>query len=55
MKNSLQGFTSIVTAAKDRISELKDEKHNNSLQQKRLEKNIKINDQTMKNIPKEWE
>lgn len=38
MKTSLKSLTSKVTAAEDRMSELEDEMHNKSIQQKEVEK-----------------
>lgn len=48
-------FSSRLTAAENRISELEDAMHNNLTQQKRLEKNLKSNDQTMEKLLKEYE
>lgn len=48
MKNSLEDLTSRVTAAGDRIR-----LHNPSIQQKNLEKSLKINEQKMEIILKQ--
>lgn len=45
MKNSLKCHTSRVTAIENRISEIEDEFRNTSIQQKKLEKSLKTNEQ----------
>lgn len=47
MKNPLDGLSSKLTVAKERISELADELDNTLLQQKNLEKRLKINKHKM--------
>lgn len=46
MKNSVEGFTSIVTTAED-ISEMEDEQHNTFFQQTKLQNSLKVNEKKL--------